>query len=497
MLIESSNLYSTDALREIERAAIASGISGFDLMQRAAMAAFRLTRVRFPEATRLVVVCGNGNNGGDGYAFATLAQAAGLQVRLFALSLPREKSFALQARAQYEAAGGKVESVSHLHEACADSDLIVDALLGIGLRDAASADFAKIIETINSFDQPVLALDVPSGLDADRGSTFGVCVNASLTISFIAHKQGLFTGQGAHCANEKVLADLDLDAKVFALATTSAQVLQKIKLRSALPKRKMDSHKGRFGRVLVVGGNEGMSGAGVLSAMAALRSGAGLVSLATRSKHASNLNALHPEIMIHGVETLTLLIPLLQNASTIVVGPGLGRDDWSIRMLKACLEHAAKHNIPIVIDADGLNLIAIAQRDIPSQAVITPHPGEAATLLSIRSVEVQQDRFMAIQKLVERAQSTVVLKGNGSLIGAPNRHTQVCPFGNPGMSTAGMGDVLSGVIAAFLAQGMNQFDAACMGVLAHSLAADLVAQTGARGLLATDVIEQIRTVVNA
>ena len=264
-----------------------------------------------------------------------------------------------------------------------------------------------------------------------------------------------------------------------------------------LPARPRDAHKGMFGHLLVIGGNHGLGGAIMLAAETALRCGAGKVSVATRSEHVVPMLARCPEMMAHGVDDPAQLAPLLEQASAVVLGPGLGRDAWAEQMLTQAL----KHDVPRILDADALNTIASMPRSVRlgRQTVITPHPAEAARLLACQTADIQADRLAAVEQLAERFACAAVLKGVGSLVAGPEKERLpgLCPYGNPGMASAGMGDVLSGVIGALLAQHLDVGTAARYAVLLHALAGDRVAeQDGLLGMLASDLISSIRYYLN-
>lgn len=485
------NLYRAEQVRAIDQAAIAAGIAGYKLMNRAGEAAFAALRRRWPKAQRLLVCCGGGNNGGDGYVLARMARQAGLQVNVLGmLPIDALKGDAKQAAAAYLEQGGSFrlfDEYSSLHGEC---DLIVDALLGTGLQREVTGLWQQMIEGINAHGAPVFALDIPSGLHADTGAVMGVAVRAAITITFIALKQGLFTGEGPEYCGQLELTDLGVPASVTQQFEPSAKRITQGDLSIRLPPRPRYAHKGLYGHVLVIGGNQGMPGAARMSAHAALRVGAGLVSVATHPSHAAVLNLTRPELMVHAVQQAEQLAPLLKRATVVAAGPGLGQDDWAQEFLRAALESS----LPLVIDADGLNLLAqLSHRR--ADWILTPHPGEAGRLLGISTTAVQSDRFNAVHALVARYGGVAILKGNGTLI-CDGQRVSLCDAGNPGMASGGMGDVLTGVIAGFLAQGLNLFDAARLGVFAHARAGDLAARKGQRGLLALDLMPHLRALVN-
>jgi NAD(P)H-hydrate epimerase len=479
-------LYTTAQVRAFDRAAIDGGIAGVELMERAARAALEVLRRRWPQAQTVCVACGPGNNGGDGFLLAALACMAGLRVNVIATSEDSTGDAAL-ARERCMREGGQV-TLAASTSTLPDADVYVDALFGSGLNRAPSGDAAKLIAALNAQSRPVLALDVPSGMNADTGVAFDPCVRATATVCFVGWKRGMFTAQGADRCGERSLATLDIPAKVHAHAQPDAVLLAP----RALPPRARDNHKGRQGHVLAIGGDLGAGGAIRMCGEAAARVGAGLVSIATREANVGAILSARPELMPHGVHVPRNLEPSLARASVLAVGPGMGQDEWGRGLWSAALD-AGKQ---LVLDADGLNLLAAAPRALPSACVLTPHPGEAARLLGVTTSEIQSDRFAAVRALAEKYRAVVVLKGAGSLIAGPDGRLAVCPWGNPGMASGGMGDVLTGVIAGLLAQGLDAWDAACLGVGLHARAGDLAARAGERGLLASDLFPYLRALVN-
>jgi NAD(P)H-hydrate epimerase len=483
-------LYSAAQTRQFDSLAIAAGISGGTLMARAGAAAFAALRARWPQARRIAVLCGVGNNAGDGFVLARLARAAGCEVSVLQVGdVSVIRGDALQALNDYRGAGGVARDFSAAELATAD--VLVDALFGTGLTREVSGEWRAAIEAMNALALPVLALDLPSGLHADSGAVLGVAVRADVTVTFIARKQGLFTGAGCAHAGRVIFAALDVPSQVYAGTTPGALLLAQDALADWLPPRDRDAHKGRFGHALVVGGEQGMSGAVRLAAEAAARVGAGLVSIATRAAHAALLSVARPELMSHGVEDAAQLTPLLTRANVIAIGPGLGQGEWA----RALLGRALDTPLPLVVDADALNLLALEplRRD---NWILTPHPGEAARLLQCGTADIVADRFHAVRELAVRYGGVAVLKGAGTLIARQDGAVMVCTAGNPGMAGGGMGDVLTGVLAGLLAQGLPLFEAAQAGVLAHALAGDIAARDGERGLLAADLLPCLRRIVN-
>jgi NAD(P)H-hydrate epimerase len=480
-------LHTVEQMRALERAAYAAlEISGGDLMRRAASAALNSLQRRWPQARHIGVHCGQGNNGGDGFLLALLAREQGMRVDVVTLGA-ESRGDAAQARAAWTAAGGSTGTWSGQGD-LPDADVHVDALYGIGLNRAPESAAAQWIERINATGRPILALDVPSGLDADTGHCPGVAIRADATITFLADKRGLHTGRAADHVGALELATLGVPGGVLGGVPSDAQLLDV----EALPARARYANKGNEGHVLVIGGDHGMAGAARLASEAALRTGAGLVSVATRAEHVVSIHATRPELMVRAVVGPDALQPMLQRASVLATGPGLGRAAWGQSLWLAALDAG----MPLVLDADGLNLLAETPRRFTAPTVLTPHPGEAARLLGSTTASIEKDRFAAVRALARKYSAVVVLKGAGSLIADPDGRLDVCPWGNPGMASGGMGDLLTGVIAALLAQGCSAWHAACLGVGLHARAGDSAARHGERGLLASDLLAPLRALVN-
>lgn len=486
-------LYRSAQVRELDRIAIEEcGIPARELMERAGRAAYSRLRQSWPSAGRILIVCGPGNNAGDGFVVARLARRDGFSVRVVQLGqVGRMPPTALAAGTAYLDGGGEL-----LHfdgSLPRDVDVIVDALLGIGLEREVTGDWAQCITAMNQHFAPILALDIPSGLHADSGVIMGTAVQAAQTVSFIALKQGMFTGDGPDCCGEIHFASLEVPARIYAREILAARRLDWPKFERFLGRRRRSAHKGQFGHCLLIGGDLGYQGAIRLAGEAALRTGAGLVTLATRDAHAGLIAAARPELMCVGVDDPARLDPLLARASVVAIGPGLGLTRWA----QALLRKAFDAGRPIVADADALNLLA-ARPEQRSDWVLTPHPGEAARMLRCDIAAIQRNRFAAARRLQERFGGVCVLKGAGSIVqGAPDRPVGVCSDGNPGMATGGVGDLLTGVIAALIAQGLDPGDAAEAGVALHAASGDRAAAIGGeRGLIASDLLPWLRRLTN-
>lgn len=487
-------VYSASQVRAFDAQAIAAGIPGYTLMKRAGEGALRVLRSRWPKAQHVTIVCGGGNNGGDGYVLARFAQAAGLDVRVLAATPTAElRGDARHAWQDAIASGCTVQPFDAA--ALPSAEVIVDALLGTGARLPVRPEAATVITAINSAARPVLALDVPSGLDATSGAAGEAVVRADVTLTFVALKSGLYIGQGPDFAGQVLCDELDIAPPADALP--SLRRLEDGCILRALPRRRRNAHKSEFGRVLVIGGGAGMPGAARLAAEAALRAGAGLVTVASLPEHLAAIVGPCPELMFAALPDAEPLPALVAAADVVVLGPGLGRTDWAQRVFATVLA-ARRAAQPLLLDADALNLLAAGSSAPHSDDwILTPHPGEAARLLGITPAEVQSDRLGALARLVASRGGHIVLKGAGTLIGCAGAVPVLCERGNPGMAIPGMGDVLSGTIAGVLGQCRDVDLAVAAAVFAHASAGDALARgNGERGILATDVIRELRNWVN-
>jgi ADP-dependent NAD(P)H-hydrate dehydratase / NAD(P)H-hydrate epimerase len=498
-------LHTAAQCRELDRLAIErQGVDGFALMQRAGRAAFETLLQRWPRVRRLVIYCGRGNNAGDGYVIAGLARELGLSVRLLQLGDPADLRGDAARALQWAAARGVTpEDVDPAPAGAeAETDVVVDALLGTGLRGSLGGAFAAAAQRINASGCPVLAVDVPSGVDADSGAADPAAVKATVTVSFIGRKLGLHTGPGVSFRGELVHHDLGVHPSIHrAVPGVPWWRYGDLPAWCRLPARDANVHKHALGHVVVIGGDHAMGGAVLLAAEAALRCGAGMVSVLTRPEHRPALLARRPELMVADAGDAAARADLLARCHCLVVGPGLGRADWGLTLLTEALSRG----LPSVVDADGLTVMARDGIEAQGPVVITPHPGEAGRLLGTDGAEVQGDRPAAALALADRCRGVVVLKGAGTLLarghagnGADPQLLGVCAHGNPGMASAGMGDVLSGVIAGLIAQGLEPAGSALAGSCLHGLAGDrAAARLGQRSLLAGDVIEAMVSILAA
>ena len=484
-------LYSAAQVRALDAHAIEAGTPGYTLMKRAGEAALRYLRTRWPMAHRVVIVCGGGNNGGDGYVLARFAQAAGLTVTvLTAVATESLQGDARQAYEDFSASDGRIRPFSA--DALREGDVVVDGLLGTGLRGSVRPEMQRIIGQLNASGRPVFALDVPSGLDSDTGVPLGETVRADCTVTFVGLKTGLFIGDGPEFAGSVYFDDLEVPVPGASGFEPRLERISDAEIRRALPRRRRSSHKGDFGRVLIVGSGPGMPGATRLAGEACLRAGAGLVTVAVAPENVAAIASGRPELICLPLSGDDGLTDALERAEIVAVGPGLGRSSWAQR----ALERVLATDKPLVVDADALNLLADGGERTRENWILTPHPGEAARLLGTRSDEIQRDRLGALDRLCERYHGIVVLKGAGTLVGSRSHTPGLCERGNPGMASAGMGDVLTGAIAAILAQCRDPWLATRVGVLVHAMAGDAAARAGERGLLAGDVARELRNCVN-
>ena len=490
-------LYNAKSVRELDRLAIEQmAIPSIVLMKRAARAAFDELLEAWGKPAIITVFCGSGNNAGDGYIVAALAAEKGFATRVVELAaIEKLSTDAALARDYSEKAGVGLQAFDagiELYEG-----VIVDALLGTGFQTPMREQYADAINCINNAALPTLSIDLPSGLCSDTGSAADVAVKADISVTFIAAKQGMFSGRGPALCGEIIYHSLNIDEQLFEQQPCSAELMNLDDLLEWYPDPDADAYKNQFGHAMVIGGDHGYGGAALMAAETALRTGAGLVSVATRPEHVAAILARQPEIMASGIISGQELEPLLDKPTVLVVGPGLGRSPWSEQLL----QKAVATGLPMVLDADALNIIAegrVVPKPDGSRWIMTPHPAEAARLLNMTVAEVQADRFSAVRELQKKFNAVVVLKGAGTLIAiADNDKIMVCPYGNPSMATAGMGDMLSGIIGGLLAQGLELSQAAQLGCCLHSAAADIaVEERGARGLVATDIKGPLVAILN-
>lgn len=502
-------LYTAEGSRRLDRIAIEGGQPGIDLMRRAGRAVFDLLLDGWPRLRRLSICCGRGNNAGDGYVVAELALAAGFEVELIQLGDPGLLSGdAATARDDALSAGVRIIA-SEDGGVSPSGEVVVDALLGTGIKGPPRAPFARMIDAMNEYGRPVIAVDIPSGVAADTGAAAGAAVRAHTTVTFIGRKIGLYTGQGVALAGRRHFVSLGVGADVHARVEglnwlTFAELAES----PGLPVRTAEAYKQALGHVVVVGGDHSMGGAVAMAAEAALRVGAGMVTVVTRPEHRNAILARRPEIMVLDSEDAELVDEVFGKASVFVLGPGLGRRQWGQRLFAKTVQ---QHK-PTVIDADGLFWLARSTLGTGvgsgQHTIVTPHAAEAAALLGTTVESVQADRPGSARDLAERVGGVAVLKGAGTVIAnadaiqtdeiPSDRCVGICAHGNPGMASAGMGDVLSGMIGGLLGQGSPPAAAAALGTCLHSMAADRAAESlGQASLLATDLMPAVIELLKA
>jgi len=501
-------ILTTEQMRAIDRRAIDElGIPSMVLMENAAIGVVDALTEAFPDVRRIAIYCGPGNNGGDGLAIGRHLAIRGYDVQLLVvtggralegdaaaqLEICRRQGLALQEVAA-EAVIGAVAAAGR------DSDLIVDALFGTGLGRPLQGLFADLVESFHTSGVPVVAVDLPSGLDAGSANVPGPHARAALTVTFAAPKIAHVLPPACHAVGEVAVTDLGIPPQWTASGSGDLELLEQAWLAAYLPSRPAAGHKGDFGHLLLVAGSTGKSGAAVLAARGAVRSGAGLVTVATPE---SVVDA----VEIGSVESMTLPLPAQEigevsaaaaailvaaeeNRTVVAMGPGMGRSAGATD----CIRQATLEiSLPLILDADGINAFAgdpgqLRERSAPT--CLTPHPGELARLLGIDTVQVVHDRLAAVRRASEETGAVVVLKGFRSLIATPEGRLWVNPTGNSGMGTGGTGDVLTGVIGGLMAQGIEVEVAAALGVFVHGLAGDLAAaEHGARSMGAGDLLD--------
>lgn len=503
-----------EQMRQIDRRAIEAGIPSVALMQSAGEAFARacLEELGNPAGKRVVVVCGRGNNGGDGFVAARHLACAGAQVEVVLAG--RADELTGDAAVFFAALGPMGVAVTlaadepdvRLAERLGHAALIGDALLGTGARGAPEGVIARLITTMNASDAPIVACDIPSGVAADTGRVEGTAVNALRTVTFALPKLGLLVYPGASHAGRVSIADIGIPRALLAGDDLETELTTRALVRRVLPARTQgrDINKGTFGNVLVVAGSAGMAGAATLSALSALRTGAGLVQLAVPESVLDTAALLAPEVILRplpetserthgGSGALDAALALAQNADAIALGPGMGaRNPATISFVQAFVERVNK---PLIIDADGLNMIAAspaAVRARTAATVLTPHPGEMGRLLGAGTDAVQSDRRAAAVSCAARFGVVALLKGARTLIAGPDGRLGVNRRGSSALATAGSGDVLTGVIGALLAQKLSAFDAARAGAYLHALAGEQAERDlGPAGVLAGEIRDRL------
>ncbi len=505
-------IVSAAQMKELDRRTIAEAkVPGATLMERAGSGVVTaMERAAGSLSGKTVaILCGKGNNGGDGFVVARLLRKRRARIRVLLLAHPGDLSGDAKTmhRKFLSVAGAKsvlaAPAPDAIRDALVQSDMIVDALLGTGLSATVSAPYRAAIEAINEASVPVVAVDLPSGIHADTGAVMGAAVRADMTVTFGLPKLGLYTGAGLDHAGRIEVVDIGIPRTFVETIASRVSLITMETVRRLIPDRRVSSHKGTYGHAGIVAGSVGKTGAAAMAARAALRVGAGLVTVATPASVNDTLEAKLLEAMtVPMPETkartlaragLEEILSFVNARTAVAIGPGLTTHPETVELIHALLPRLEK---PSVLDADALNALAgrtslVEQCKVPP--ILTPHPGEMARLVEGASARaINDDRIGTAVAFAQARRVMLVLKGARTVVAHPDGRTAVCSTGNPGMATAGTGDVLTGMIVGLLAQGLSPWDAACAGTYLHGLAGDLAAaERGLAGMTAGDVIEQI------
>ncbi len=488
-------LYTADTVKQIDNLAINKhNMSGYDLMCSAGGAVCQFILKKWPNAKNIKIICGGGNNGGDGYVIARLLKLQGLNVKVYAVeNKPPSTDTAQKARQDFEAGSDKVLDISNVDLSNHKSvDLIVDAMLGTGIHAPLHQSVLSIIQMINNTNTPVCAIDIPTGIDGNTGVVMGDAVRADATVSFIGLKVGLFIGAALDYVGELVLDTLKVPSIVYQDVKSVARLVTYPEVLQYLPNVKNTQHKGDNGRVMVLGGGEAhYSGAVCLSGEAALRAGAGLVATCVAPQSLALMARGSAELMCYAPEKLDNMLPIIERTNILVIGPGLSQNAWA----KQCFNIALQTNKPAIIDADGLNLLAKdpQKRD---NWILTPHPGEAARLLNQSIVDCEANRLLTAQALQDKYGGTIILKGASTIVLDINRDMFIIEGKVPALATGGTGDILAGLVGGLWAQGLTASHAAQLAVSVHREAGWSEQTFGQRGMMASDLLLHIRSLLN-
>lgn len=505
-------LTTSQEMRTLDQRSIGEyGVPGIVLMENAAFQTVKVLREKYGRLLegKVFIFCGKGNNGGDGLAIARHLANSGHGVEIILLAEPGSVqgdaavnlNIVQKMSLPIHAATGP-EKLHALADRISGNGLVIDAIFGTGLANAPTGLFKDAIELINALPNQVLSVDIPSGLNSDTGRVDGPCVHANVTVTFGLPKRAHFLTPASNFVGRLEVVDISIPARLTEELDTQVAAMEMEEIASLLRPLPQDSHKGNFGHLVVVGGSEGKGGAPAMAALSGLRSGAGLVTLAVPRKIHQSIETGLPEVMSFPLQetednsiaegAAKKLVPFLKDKNAVALGPGIRTNPATGRFFR---EIVGNVTCPLVIDADGLNILA-KEKDIlmglKGRAVLTPHPGEMARLTDTTAQEVQERRLEAALELAEKIGCVVVLKGAGTVIALPDGRAFINTTGNPGMATAGTGDVLTGIIGGFLAQGHGLENSAKIGVFLHGLAGDIAAvELGERSLMAGDVIRAI------
>lgn len=499
-------LVTASEMKEIDRkAAEVFGTPHLDLMENAGKGLAKVIQKQYPETKRVAIFCGKGNNGGDGLVAARYLSGKA-NVVVFLLCSKDEMS--PNAKVNLDKFKGKLFEITEEEElkktisGAGKADIIVDAIVGTGLKSQLSATYRTAVEGINSLGKKVISVDMPSGIDSDTGQIMGAAVKANLTITFGIPKLGLYLFPGRNYAGKIEIIDIGFPEPLVSGEGLKSGIIERTDIAPLFPERQRDTHKGSYGHLLVVAGSRGKTGAAIMASTAAFRSGAGLVTLATSKNLLPIFEMMLTEVMTEplseaekwsmGENAFGEILKMAEDKSALAIGPGIVPTPIATKVLAGLIEELRQ---PIVIDAGGIDAI-VANPDVLKRAkgvrIITPHPGEMGRLLDISPREVQLDRVGIARRFAQDNNVCVVLKGAHTVIAAPEGKVFINTTGNPGMATAGTGDVLTGMIGGLLAQGFKAEKAAMAAVYLHGLAGDMVKEEkGEYGIMATDLIEKI------
>lgn len=500
-------------MQELDRKTINDiGIPGIVLMENAGMGTFKQIIGYFPDVhrKRIVILCGRGNNGGDGFVIARYFYNAGCDVKAFLLSsIDKVSGDAKTSMDVYQHMGGSVKEITdekqwgRVRADIMHAGLLVDALLGTGLSSEVRGLYRRVIEDIRAASRiPVVSVDIPSGIDATTGKILGTAVKASLTCTFGLPKRGLLLFPGVSNVGNLEVIDIGIPKLLIEKEGIKEYLLDESFFKGIIPRRKPESHKGTYGHVFILAGSPGKTGAAAMAAQSAMRAGAGLVTLGVPQSLNHILESKVTEVMTEpipdsgegflGVDSWDRLQAILKGKTVVAIGPGISDRDETAQLVFKVLKSA---EVPVIVDADGLNAIAkntAILKKIKAPVVLTPHPGEMARLMGISTQDVQNDRVENARKFSIQYKAVVVLKGARTIIAEPGGKIYINPTGNPGMASGGMGDILTGIISGLVAQGLSPLASSQLSVYVHGLIGDLFARERAEiGILATDLIDRI------
>ena len=502
-------LVTAEEMREIDRKAIREfGVPSLQLMEKAGEEVAEAVREMLGHlpGKRVAIFAGQGNNGGDGFVAARYLLGEGVEVKTYLLG--RKEEVKGDAGANLKRLTQPVEEVKEnkdldkVRDDLARVNLIIDALLGTGARGEVRGILRETIALLNESSPPIISVDIPSGLEGNKGKPLGACIKAVRTVAMGLPKRGLVLYPGAEYVGELKIADIGIPSEVLNAQGLKVNLLEGKDISSLLPHRRKDSHKGDYGHILILAGSTGFTGAAALASLGALRSGGGLVTLGVAKSLNSIMEVKLTEAMTKplpetGEGSLSLeaegeILQLAQKVDALAIGPGLSTHPETSELVRRLL---AKINKPMVIDADGLNGLAgnisLLTRS-PASIIITPHPGEMGRLVGKTTGDVQSERIGVAQEVASQTGTVVVLKGARTVISDQEGEAYVNPTGNPGMARGGMGDILTGMIASFIGQGLTELEAAKAGVYIHGLAGDIAAKSqGEVGLMATDLLDNL------